>query len=240
MANRRMFSMKIVDTDAFLDMPQTTQLLYFHLAMRADDDGFVANPKKIIRMIGSQGDDFKVLSAKKFIIPFDSGICVIKHWKIHNYIQSDRYTPTQWINEKKQLITDPINKKYSLDKQKKPDCIQSVSISDTQVRLGKVRLGKNNRQPAVADNGIQQIFDIFYESINPTINFGNKTQREAAKWLIHKFGLEKTIKFTKYSCSIQGKKYAPIITTPYQLKEKIANLKIYYEQNNAKKVTKLD
>ena len=82
-----MFSLKVVDTDAFLDMPQSSQLLYFHLAMRADDDGFVSNPKKIMRMLGTQDDDIKVLVLKKFIIPFESGICVIKHWRIHNYIQ---------------------------------------------------------------------------------------------------------------------------------------------------------
>ena len=110
-----MFSLKIVDTDAFLDMPQSSQLLYFQLAMRADDDGFVANPKKIMRMIGSQDDDIKVLITKKFIIPFESGVCVIKHWLIHNLIRLDRYTETQYTREKSQLIIDPLTKKYSLN-----------------------------------------------------------------------------------------------------------------------------
>ena len=94
MAERRMFAKTIIDSDAFLDMPTTTRLLYYDLSMRADDDGFINSPKKIQRMIGASDDDLKVLIAKKFIIPFESGVVVIKHWKIHNYIQKDRYKPT--------------------------------------------------------------------------------------------------------------------------------------------------
>jgi len=85
-AQRRMFSMRIIDTDMFLDMPISSQLLYFHLSMRADDDGFVNSPKKISKMVGASDDEIKVLFAKKFIIGFDSGVVVIKHWRIHNYI----------------------------------------------------------------------------------------------------------------------------------------------------------
>jgi hypothetical protein len=94
MAERRMFAKTIIDSDAFLDMPLSTQSLYFHLSMRADDDGFNNNPKKVQRMIGASDDDLKILIMKKFIIPFDNGIIVIKHWKIHNYIQKDRYRET--------------------------------------------------------------------------------------------------------------------------------------------------
>lgn len=139
-----MFSMKIVDTDAFLDMSQTAQLLYFHFSMRADDDGFVSNPKKIMRMIGVQDDDMKVLIAKKFIIPFDSGVCVIKHWKIHNYIQNDRYSETNYTEEKKKLLLKE-NGSYKL---KDEECIQDVSKMDTQVRLelGKDRLGEEREK----------------------------------------------------------------------------------------------
>ena len=138
MAQRRMFSLKIVDSDAFLDMPLSTQALYFHLSMRGDDDGFVGNPKKIMRLINCNDDDMKVLLSKRFILPFESGICVIKHWKIHNYIQKDRYTSTTYLDEKKQLITKE-NNSYSLDKTK---CIHNVSKMETQVRLGKVSKGK--------------------------------------------------------------------------------------------------
>ena len=89
MAERRMFAKTIIDSDAFLDMPVTTRLLYYDLAMRADDDGFINSPKKIMRIVGASQDDLKLLAAKKFIIPFDNGIVVIKHWKIHNYIRKD-------------------------------------------------------------------------------------------------------------------------------------------------------
>ena len=143
MANRRMFSLKIIDTDLFLDMPVSSQLLYFHLSMRADDDGFVSSPKKIIKMVNCSEDDFKVLRAKNFIIPFESGICVIRHWKIHNYIQSDRYNKTMYLAEKEALLD--VNGTYEINELKHVDteCIQDGYISDTQVRLGKVRLELN-------------------------------------------------------------------------------------------------
>lgn len=103
MAERRMFAKTIIDSDLFLDMPQSTQLLYFHLSMRADDDGFINNPKSIMRNVKCNEDDLKLLAAKQFIIPFENGVVVIKHWRIHNYIKSDRYKPTSYQNEKDQL-----------------------------------------------------------------------------------------------------------------------------------------
>ena len=106
MAERRMFAKTIIDSDAFLDMPQSTQLLYFHLSMRADDEGFINNPKSIMRNVKCCEDDLRVLATKKFIIPFESGIVVIKHWKIHNYIRKDTYTETKYKEEKSLLETD--------------------------------------------------------------------------------------------------------------------------------------
>ena len=114
MADRRMFAKTIIDSDAFLDMPLSSQSLYFHLSMRADDDGFLNNPKKVQRMIGASDDDLKLLIAKKFLIPFESGVVVIKHWRIHNYIQKDRYKPTVYADEKAQLRLKD-NKAYSLN-----------------------------------------------------------------------------------------------------------------------------
>ena len=156
MADRRMFAKTIVDSDAFLDMPLSTQALYFHLGMRADDDGFINNPRRVQRTIGCADDDLKLLIAKRFIIPFDSGVVVIKHWKIHNYIQSDRYKPTVYAEEKA-MLTTKANKAYtminpvetpciqdvsSLD----TECIQNVSEADTQVRLGKVSIDKSSKE----------------------------------------------------------------------------------------------
>lgn len=137
MASRRMFSLGIIDSDAFMDMPLSTQALYFHLSMRADDDGFINNPKKIKRMIGASDDDLKVLTAKGFTIPFESGILVITHWKIHNTIQNDRYKETVYLIEKAELHTEK-NKAYSLNNQ----CFQNVSKMETQTRQDKTRLDK--------------------------------------------------------------------------------------------------
>lgn len=133
-----MFSMKIVDTDAFLEMPQSSQLLYFHLAMRADDDGFISNPRRIMKMIGSNDDDFKVLLLKRFLLNFESGVCVIKHWLIHNLVRGDRYTPTQYIREKQMLIIDDKTKKYSLN-----NGSQLVIPNDNQ-RMTQDRLGEDS------------------------------------------------------------------------------------------------
>jgi hypothetical protein len=99
-----MFTKKIIDSDAFLDMPCSAQALYFHLAMRADDDGFVNGPKKIKGMCGASDDDLKLLLMKRFILAFESGIIVIKHWRMHNLLRKDRYTPTQYIDEKDSLV----------------------------------------------------------------------------------------------------------------------------------------
>lgn len=156
MAEKRMFSKTIIDSDAFLDMPLSSQALYFHLSMRADDDGFVNNPKKIQRLTGCGDDDLKLLMAKKFLIPFESGIVVIKHWRIHNYIRGDRYKETNYIEEKSMLGIEK-NKAYSLLVENK-DCTPLISLSkngmsngiptvdnlDTQNRLDKNRVEENS------------------------------------------------------------------------------------------------
>lgn len=139
MAERRMFAKTIIDSDAFLDMPLSSQALYFHLSMRADDDGFINNPKKIQRMVGASDDDLKLLIAKRFIIPFESGIVVIKHWKIHNYIRNDRYKETMY-QEEKALLDVKENKAYTMLPSGIPNSNQPVYQMDTQVRLGQDRL----------------------------------------------------------------------------------------------------
>ena len=143
MAERRMFAKTIIDSDAFLDMPLSTQALYFHLAMRADDEGFVNNPKKIQRMIGASDDDCRILASKRFILTFQSGIIVIKHWKIHNYIQSDRFKETVYFEEKTMLALDD-NKAYT-------ERIQDVSTLDTQYSIGKDSIVKSSIEKKVAE-----------------------------------------------------------------------------------------
>lgn len=140
MAERRMFAKTIIDSDAFLDMPLSAQSLYFHLSMRADDEGFINNPKKIQRMIGASEDDLKLLLVKNFLIAFETGVVVIKHWKIHNYIQSDRFKKSVYTEERA-MLTEKENHAYTL-------CIHDGYNSDTQVRLGKSK----DRLDKVIDN----------------------------------------------------------------------------------------
>ena len=144
MAERRMFAKTIVTSDAFLDMPASTRCLYFLLGMVADDDGFVNNPKSIMRQAGSTVDDMNLLIAKRFILTFNSGVVVIKHWCIHNTIQKDRYKETKYLEEKSTLMLDE-NKAYTeAETDVYPECIQAVSNPDTQVRLGEVRLRQDS------------------------------------------------------------------------------------------------
>lgn len=137
-----MMSKSIIKSDTFLDMPATTQNLYFHMLLDADDDGFINAPKSIMRMIGAKDDDMKVLAAKQFVIPFESGVVVIKDWKIHNYIQNDRYKPSTL--PERDLLNIQKDKTYTLKgdvSSMDTECIQPVSIGKD--RLGKVRLGKD-------------------------------------------------------------------------------------------------
>ena len=133
MAEKRMFSKKIIDTDWFMDMPASTQNLYFHLSMRADDDGFVASPKRIIKLIGATEDDYKILIAKKFVIPFESGVCVITDWRINNYLRNDRYTETIYKEEKDSLVLDEKGK-YNLGIPL-VDTVLSLSNSNTNTNI---------------------------------------------------------------------------------------------------------
>ncbi len=200
MAERRMFAKTIIDSDAFLDMPLSAQSLYFHLSMRADDDGFINNPKKIGRMIGASDDDIKLLLMKRFIIAFESGVVVIKHWKIHNYIQKDRYKPTVY-QEEKSLLAEKENKGYT-------DCIQDGYIVDTQVRLGKDSIVKDN------------IEEIYKEEISsPT---------PSTKPIRHKYGVYKNVLLTDE----EMEKLKEEFPTDYQ--SRIDRLSEYIESKGAK------
>ena len=183
MAERRMFAKTIIDSDAFLDMPLSTQSLYFHLSMRADDDGFINNPKKIQRMVGCGDDDLKLLMAKRFILVFDSGVIVIKHWKIHNYIRNDRYKPTLYQEEKAELA-EKNSKAYTF----KTEVIESENHlgipddnrmgyqMDTQVRLGKDRLVKDKKKNSVEPSStMSELFEKIWQT------YPKKTNKKKAK-----------------------------------------------------------
>ena len=136
-----MFSKKIIDTDWFMDMPSSSQNLYFHLSMRADDDGFVANPKRIIKLIGASEDDYKLLIVKSFIIPFESGVCVITDWRINNYLRNDRYTSTIYQKEKAMLKIDENGKYISgipvVYQDKSNSISNSISINNNIIKEEK-------------------------------------------------------------------------------------------------------
>lgn len=156
MAERRMFTKRITESDAFLDMPSSTQMLYFHFSMNADDDGFVNNPKKIQKMCGASDDDFKLLIAKSFIILFDSGIIVIKHWKMHNYIQTDRYRPTDYVEEKSMLGIKS-NKAYTLDVSKMDtECIQNGYIG--KISIDKDSKDKDSKKDSVREEKTKRFY----------------------------------------------------------------------------------
>lgn len=149
MAERRMIAKSIIKSDLFLDMPATTQNLYFYMLLEADDDGFINSPKSIMRVIGAKDDDIKVLISKQFIIPFESGVLVIKHWKIHNYIQKDRYRPS--LLPEKALLSVTANKEYVEDlgdvSNMDTKCIQNVRVG--KVSIGKSSIGKNTYCPSL-------------------------------------------------------------------------------------------
>lgn len=152
MAERRMFAKTIVLSDAFLDMPLGARCLYMTMGMVADDDGFVNSPKSIIRQTGATEDDFKMLIAKKFILPFESGVIVIKHWRINNYLRSDRYIHTKYTDELRQLEIEPNGAYHSRTSEvgipsigipsKEKDRLGKDSIG--QVSVDKDRLGEEN------------------------------------------------------------------------------------------------
>ena len=171
MAKKRMFSLDIIDTDLFQEMPQTSRLLYYELCMRADDDGFVGSPKKIQRMVGCSEDDFKVLISKQFIIPFETGIVVIKHWKIHNYIQKDRYKETIYIDEKSQLHQEE-NGMYT-------KCIQDVNNLDTQYSIDKNSIDKNS----IDYNNIVEIYNQNCYNLSKVSKLTDKRKNAIRKFL---------------------------------------------------------
>lgn len=166
MANKRMININLVDSDKFLEMPPTTQNLYFHLCVRADDDGFVNSPKKIQRMICANDDDLKLLITKGYIIPFESGVIVITHWKVHNTIQKDRYHKTQYENELKRLSYSDNGEYVKKDIgvfNKNIECIQDGYKMETELdktRLDKTRLDKIS---TVSKTPYQEIINLYHE-----------------------------------------------------------------------------
>ena len=150
MAERRMIAKTITLSDAFLEMPATARCLYFTLLQSADDDGFVNNPRSLMRITSATDDDMKILLAKKFVLIFENGVIVIKHWRIHNLIRSDRYVETKYKDEKAQLELDENNAYRRMNVSDggvvllNTNGIPTVAKVETQVSIGKDSIGKDN------------------------------------------------------------------------------------------------
>jgi len=182
MAERRMFAKTIIDSDAFLDLPVAAQALYFHLAMRADDDGFVNKPRAVMNMVGAKNDDMKILIAKKFVIHFESGVVVIKHWRIHNYIRKDTYNETKYKFEKASLYLDE-NNSYSVNdpstELQRLENGQSTQVRLCEVRLGEERVEKENNEniPFYLSSEKKPKTDIDWEALaRVSLKLGNESE----------------------------------------------------------------
>lgn len=227
-----MFSKQITTSDAFVDMPLSSQVLYFHLNMEADDDGFVANPNRITRIIGANNDDLKILLAKRFLLAFESGVVVIKHWLLHNAVRRDVYRETQYLDEKKTL-TIKDNNVYSDGRN---DSVTIPLHRLDKIRLDKIRLDKDNAEPSSADTIL--LLDMFL-TINPAIKrmYGNTTQRKACRGLIDTYGLERLkLIITETLPKTNGLQYFPTITTPLQLQDKYVQLESAIKKYQSEKL----
>lgn len=170
--------MYVVDSDAFLDMPLSTQALYFHLNMRADDDGFVGNPKKIMRIIGASEDDLKLLIAKNFLLTFENGVIVIKHWRMHNTLSANRYHETNYVSEKGTLLLKS-NGSYSLNEGEKIDDTKLIEMSKRQKTDNRRTIGEQK-----TDSDIDSDSDIDIDINNKSLSKDNDCPTEQDKYSV--------------------------------------------------------
>lgn len=220
MAEKRMFTQKIIDSDAFLEMPLSAQALYFHLNMRADDDGFVNNPRRVTKLVSASEDDLKILLMKRFIIGFESGVIVIKHWRMHNTLKSDRYKPTQY-QEELAMLGIKQNKAYTDHPEKllppsesdngtkmDPNWFQSGSTLEPQNRLEEISKEKSSKEESICttpesvavltillnDGSEYPISQEFIDKMKPLFPAVDVEQqlRSMAAWCINNPGRRKT------------------------------------------------
>jgi len=216
MANRRMFSKEVVRSDKFTEMSSDAQSLYFHLGMEADDDGFVT-PKGIMRLINAPEDALRVLVAKQFVIPFDSGVVVVRDWKENNYLRTDRYKPTQYKEEMALLSED--NNRYT---------IGIPLVHAGKDRIGEDSIGKERKgevtEPAQGAE-VNEVINLF-KGVNPSYArlFAHRTQRTAVERLLKVHGREKLEAMINFLPRSNNMEYVPVITTPAQLEAKMGQL----------------
>lgn len=219
MAHKRMFSKSITTSDAFREMPASSQALYFHLGMEADDDGFLDNYRGMMRSINASDDDFKILIGKRFLILFPSKVVVVKHWKINNDIKKDRYHETKHLEEKRALIIKE-NGAYTEREDVDTERIQDVSNLETQYRIEEDRTVGADR--AKKDTSYSLVFDIFSKKKQGWMM--HKTQIEAAKRLLELKGAEEVKKAMDFYDEHKGEQYLPEIHTPFDLEAKWSKL----------------
>ncbi|HEP1835520.1 TPA: replisome organizer [Streptococcus suis] len=221
MADKRMFSLKIVDSDLFLDMPLSSQCLYFHLSMRADDDGFVDNPKKIIKIIGANDDDLKILITKGFVIVFERGIIVITHWKINNFIRKDRYKPTMYIEQKQQLYQTENGTYIS---EENVGChLVNQRLSSGQPSIDKGRLDK----VSIDKGRIEQVAPILYGEYKNIRLTDEEYQKLKNKLQNHTDTMiEKLLRYLKSKGTDYKDHYVTILNWYEQDKEKLTQKNI--------------
>lgn len=194
MAQKRMFTMKIVDSDAFLDMPLSTQCLYFHLNMRADDDGFIGNSKRIMQLIGASSDDMKLLIMKRFVLVCnDDGVIVIKHWRMHNTLSRNRYTETSYTDEKHMLFLKE-NGSYSLSEGELIDDTKLIESSEKQIK--KVR---NNKEMKIEIEKVIEAWNSLREvGITPIRDIKQSSKRyQLLKGRIREYGIDEVLSAIK-------------------------------------------
>ncbi len=225
-----MFDKAIIDTDRFMDLAMSSKALYFLMGMEADDEGFVS-PKKVLRIHGGNDDDIKVLIAKNFIIPFESGVVVITDWNKNNWLDSRRSRPTEYVKEKK-LISLTDTKEYVL----------SNGLANAK-RVEYRREEKSIEENILAEQSsalINSLIEMFGE-INPACKrmYGNKVQRSACTDLITTYGFDEVKNCVQNVLPrTNAQSYFPIITTPVQLRDKWVSLKsaVAKKKNNVTEI----
>lgn len=259
MAQRRMFSPEIVCSEEFLDMPVSSRELYFQLGMRADDDGFVQQ-KAVMRLIGASQDDLTVLLTKRFLLTFDSGVVVVKHWLIHNMIRADRYKPTRFQEEKNSLFIKE-NKSYTdwqpngnqpapqvrLGKDSKSGNSKELQITNKKKNMGWQNKSSDNDEdlPVVGEDGeikkeekkpkheYKAVYLVFKEVFGKKPNnwLTNKTQQQCAENLFTERGLKAVKNALEFYKTHKEEEYCPQITSPYDLDSKWTKLATFKQKH---------
>lgn len=259
MGRRRLFSQTIVESDVFLDMPLSSQALYFHLNMNADDDGFV-NPKRIVRMIGANQDDLQILIAKRYVLAFQSGVIVIKHWLINNTIRGDRYHPTTYSAELNHLTKNDFGAYTEVDKittvirgengsgnQMATNGIPSADILVPEVKLSeaklsKVKLSEANINPdglaEPAKKGLSKkidgMFSYWESEVGYAVTSKVKQNREYCSKLLNEYQSPEIAMMIKAAALASEDQYSPGVSNFIDLYRKWDSLKLWGKKKGVK------